>query len=284
VAAGRYHSLAVTGGSTTATTSYGYDGLYRLTSVSGSGGTTGYEYDPAGNRLSMERGSQTVYSYDRADRITAAGSVNYTVDANGNLVARGPDSFSYDQANRLKTASVGSTTSSYLHDGDGKRASKTVGITTTGYVYDVNASLPVLLDDGTRKYVWGLGLDYAVDTSGNVLVYHTDGLGSVKVLTDASGNVVQSYQTDEYGVPAASQGGVEQPFRYTGEQYDPETGLVYLRARMYDPGMGRFLQSDPLRGSGPGISGWNRYSYVGNDLIGAVDPSGLRTYFIGASR
>jgi len=142
VAAGRYHSLAVTGGSMTATTSYGYDGLYRLTSVGGTGGTTSYEYDPVGNRQSMTRGSQTSYSYDRADRIATAGSVSYTVNANGNLVVRGTDSFGYDQANMLKTASVGGVSSSYGYDGDGKRASKTVGITTTGYVYDVNASLP----------------------------------------------------------------------------------------------------------------------------------------------
>ncbi len=153
----------------------------------------------------------TTYSYDRADRITSVGGTTYTENANGNLTARGSDSFTYDQANRLKSASVSGTGSTYAYDGDGKRASRTVGGTQTGYLYDVNASLPVLLDDGTRKYVWGLGLAFAVDTSGNPLVYHTDGLGSVRALTDASGNVVQTYQYDEYGVVLSSQGTVEQP-------------------------------------------------------------------------
>ena len=74
-----------------------------------------------------------------------------------------------DQANRLKTASVGGTGSTYAYDGDGKRASKTVGGTQTGYTYDVNASLPVLLDDGTHKYVWGLALAFAVNSSDNPL-------------------------------------------------------------------------------------------------------------------
>ena len=69
----------------------------------------------------------TGYGYDRADRITSAGGVSYTVDANGNLVSRGADSFGYDQANRLKTASVGGASSGFVYDGDGKRASKTVG-------------------------------------------------------------------------------------------------------------------------------------------------------------
>ncbi len=86
--------------------------------------------------------------------------------------------------------------STYVYEGDGKRTSKTVGGTQTNYVYDVDASLPVLLDDGTHKYVWGLGLAFAVDSSGNPLVYHADGLGSVRALTDSSGNVVQTYQGD----------------------------------------------------------------------------------------
>ena len=141
------------------------------------------------------------------------GGTTYTVDANGNLTARGSDSFGYDQANRLKTASVGGTASSYVYDGDGKRTSKTVGSTQTGYTYDVNASLPVLLDDGTHKYVWGLGLAFAVDSSGNPLVYHTDGLGSVRALTDASGSVVQTYQYDEYGNVVSSSGAVTQPYQ-----------------------------------------------------------------------
>jgi YD repeat-containing protein len=127
----------------------------------------------------MTRGSQTGCTYDRADRIQSAGSTSYTVDANGNLTNRGGDTFAYDQANRLKTATIGGTTSSYSYDGDGKRSSKTVSGQTTGYVYDVG-SLPDVLHDGTLKYVCGVGLAYAVDISGNPLVYHTDGLGSVR--------------------------------------------------------------------------------------------------------
>ena len=274
VAAGLYHSLAANAISRTATTIYGYDRLYRLTSVDAPSGPTSYVYDPAGNRSSMTQGTQTGYSYDRADRITSAGTVSYTVDANGNLVARGADSFGYDQANRLRSATVGSTSATYAYDGDGKRASKTVGAATTSYVYDVNASLPVLLDDGTRKYVWGLGLAFAVDTSGNPIVYHTDGLGSVRALTDTSGNVVQTYRYDEYGNLASSQGSVDQPFRYTGEQYDPETGLVYLRARMYDPGSGRFIGRDPAPGVVEEPSTLSRYTYAYQNPILLTDPSG----------
>src|SRR6266852_5915046 len=92
---------------------------------------------------------------------------------------------------------------SYTYDGDGNRVSKQLtfsgGSQTTSYVYDVAGGLPVLLDDGQRKYVWGLGLAYATDESGNVVgVYHTDGLGSVRAMTDVEGTVVQTRSTDAY--------------------------------------------------------------------------------------
>ncbi len=179
--------------------------------------------------------------------VLAARSTNYTVNADGNVAMRGSDSLAYDQANRLTSATVNGTTSTDTYDGDGKRASQTVGSTTTNYVYDVNASLPNVLTDGPFKYVYGLGLAYAVDSSGNVQVYHTDGLGSVRAITDANGNLIQTYQTDEFGVPTSSQGTSSQPFQYTGQQVDP-SGLVHLRARMYDPSTGRFLSRDPLLG------------------------------------
>ncbi|MBI4492852.1 MAG: hypothetical protein HY690_08685, partial [Chloroflexi bacterium] len=267
-------SLAI---SRQASTLYGYDHLYRLAGVAAPSGLTSYVYDGVGNRTTMTRGSGTNYSYDRADRITTAGTMSYTVNSNGNLVARGPDTFAYDQANRVKTATIGSTSSTYGYDGDGKRVSATVGANSTVTYYDVNGSLPVVLDDGTRKYVWGLGLAYAVDNAGNVEVYHEDGLGSVRAITDASAQVVQTYQSDEFGVASLTQvapGVQSQPFQYTGEPRDGETGFVNLRARLYDPATGRFLQRDPFPGFDTDPLSLNRYSYVANDPINATDPSG----------
>lgn len=63
-----------------------------------------------------------------------------------------------------------------------------------------------------------------------LLEYVADGLGSVRALTDSAGTIVQSYSTDEYGVPSGTTGGSTQPFRYTGEQRDGESGFYYLRA------------------------------------------------------
>jgi RHS repeat-associated protein len=278
---GDFHSLGLAPAAATRTTAYGYDRLYRLTSATATGGdSTSYAYDPVGNRMTRTRnGTPTSYAYDRADRITGAGGVSYTVNAAGNLTARGGDAFGYDQANRLTSATVGGVSSQDAYDGDGKRASQTVGAATTRYVYDVNAGLPMLLDDGARKYVWGLGLAYATDMGGAVqAVHHTDGLGSARALTNSAGAVTDTYQTDEFGMPTVTTGGSVQPFGYTGEQLDGETGLVYLRARMYDPAIGRFVQRDPYAGRIGSPQSLHRYTYVQNNPVSATDPSGLTPY------
>jgi RHS repeat-associated protein len=119
-----------------------------------------------------------------------------------------------------------------------------------------------------------LGLAFSVDTQGNLTVYHTDGLGSVRALTDSNGNLVQTYQADEFGVPALVQGTSSQPFGYAGQQTDAESGLQYLRARTYDPGTGRFLQRDPMPGSPTHPQTLNPYAYAGNDPTTLADPSG----------
>ena len=105
-------------------------------------------------------------------------------------------------------------------------------------------------------------------------VYHTDRLGSVRAITDATGTVTATYRTDEFGIPTATTGGSSQPFRYTGEPRDA-TGLSYLRARYYDASIGRFMSRDTWGGFGASPLSLNRYSYVENNPATWSDPSGL---------
>jgi len=145
---------------------------------------------------------------------------------------------------------------------------------TITYVYDTNGSLPVLLSDGARKYVYGpAGLAYAVDSSNNVTVYHTDGLGSVRALTNGSGTLLQTYQTNAFGNVTQSQGTVSQPFGFTGQQVDGN-GLVYLRARYYNPSTGRLLSRNPMVGASAAPPSLNRYRYGESDPVPLTDPSG----------
>jgi RHS repeat-associated protein len=260
----------VGGGTTNLTTNYTYDSLYRLLSD----GTRSYTYDPVGNRLSLTvNGTPTNYIYDKMDRIQSAGSVAYTTDGNGDVTGRGSDSFVYDQYGQLDSATVGGTTTSYTYDGDHRRASAvTNGITTT-YTLDVNRNLPVVLSDGTDDYVYGLGLAYAIDRTNHAFVDHTDGLGSVREVTSGSGAIVATYQTDAFGNPLATGGSFSQPFQFAGQQADP-TGLYNLRARLYDPNIGRFMQQDPLLGSLSSPLTLNRYTYADDNPATLVDPAG----------
>jgi RHS repeat-associated protein len=231
------------------------------------------------NRLSVARnGTTTSSTYDKADRLITVGGASWTTNANGNLTARGGDTFSYDQANRLIGATVGGVTTTYAYDGDGKRASSTSGGVTTNHYYDVAAGLPLVLDDGSRKYLWGRdGLSKLRITSNAAYQYfHSDGLGSVRAITDTVPSVIQTYRTDAFGMPMTpgTQGVAGQAFQYAGEPRDG-TGLVYLRARVYDPSVGRFLQRDAFAGHGGVPQSLNRYAYALGNPIGLVDPSGL---------
>ncbi len=265
---------------TDTTTTYTYDRQYRLTGHDDKKNpAVTYGYEERGNRETKAVGATTTsYTYDAADRLDSAGSLTYGKDANGNRTSRGSDSYAYDQANRLKSATVAGVSSQYGYDGAGKRTSKTVGGTTTTYSYDVGRRLPVMTEDGARKYVWGPGLAYATDASGtNVLhVYHKDAVGSVWALSDATGQVTDTYQRDPFGVPGARQGTSAQPFGFASEPLDTETGFVYLRARMYDPETGRFIQRDPFAGFAGRPGSLNRYTYVGNNPVNRRDRRGLQ--------
>jgi len=142
-----------------------------LTVLSPNSGSSEYWYDLANNRTQRVQGPDgeqvtTAYTYTKADHLLTAGPVTVTVDQNGNLTRRlggsVDDTFVYDQANRLVRAVIYESgtpaTTTYTYDGDGMRRSKSStlpGSTAAAYVHDVNRGLPVLLDDGTRSFVWG---------------------------------------------------------------------------------------------------------------------------------
>ncbi|MFN8525664.1 MAG: RHS repeat-associated core domain-containing protein [Chloroflexota bacterium] len=275
---------------TLVTYSYQHDRLNRLTTVlrgqQNPSVTNVYAYDRVGNRIGASGGGEAYgYGYDRADRLVAINGFVRTADENGNQLTTHGGTYAYDGANRLISATVGGATTSYVYDGDGKRVSQTTGGVTTSYRYDENRGLPVLLDDGTRRYVWGAhGLAYAVEKTTNpnpfVDVYHADGVGTVRALTDgtttapAPAKVTQRTDTNPFGVVTGNAGSKTQPFGFTGEQRDAN-GLINLRARVYDPSVGRFLQRDPFGGMIASPLSLNRFSYVANNPLKLVDPSGL---------
>jgi len=209
----------------------------------------GYGYDPMGNRttVSPPAAPATTLAYDQADRLTSFG-----------------------------------TSASFTYDGDGLRATKTVAATTTRLGWDTAEGLPLVLGEttagATTSYVYGPGglPVERIDASGAVLYYHHDRLGSTRSLTDPAGAVVATYSFDPYGKPVASTGSVTQPFGYAGQYTDAETGLVYLRARYYDPATGQFLSRDPLTATTR-----SPYGYADGDPLSHIDPTGLCPWGMG---
>ena len=108
--------------------------------------------------------------------------------------------------------------------------------------------------------------------SGEFFFYHADGLGSITELTDETGAIVRAYAYDAFGRIVAETGTLENPYAYTGREFDAESGLYFYRARYYDAQMGRFISEDPLRFKAGDV---NFYGYVLNDPINLLDPFGL---------
>jgi RHS repeat-associated protein/uncharacterized repeat protein (TIGR01451 family) len=257
------------------TIDYEYDPLYRLTSASYSSGETySYSYDGVGNRLTMVYPGGTVnYTYDAANRLTAVGGQAYTWDDNGNLLSDGVRTYQYDHANRLKQVTEGSLTTQFAYNGDGVRVGKTVGAATTDYLVDLAATLPVVISDTDAIYLYGLDI-IAEQLAGAERYYYVhDGLGSVRQLVDTTGQIEANYGYDPFGVPLAGDG-VPNPWQFTGEAWDAEVELLYLRARYYQPETGRFITKDPWRGHVQQPPTLNRYVYVTNNPVNLVDPGG----------
>ena len=271
---------------------YGYDVLNRLHTVTYPGTTVTYTYDPMGNRQSMATNTGNVsstitYSYDAGDQLLSAGGTTYTYDNNGNRMEKnesgGISLYGYDGANRLASVSLqGGPLLVFAYDGDGNRLSKSVttGNTTglTRYVWDVNTGLPQVLTEadgqGTDLSLYGLQRISMTGPAGGQMYYQYDGLGSVRGLSNSSGTTGTTYSYDAFGKPDLTTGSGENDFLYRAEQQDPETGLIYLRARYYDPSIGRFITRDSFQAEGTLTQGINRYVYTGNNPVNRIDPTG----------
>jgi RHS repeat-associated protein len=205
-------------------------------------------------------------TYDAVgNRLTAVEGTNYGHDDNGSLTSRGSDSFAWNAAGRMTNATVSSTTTTFAYNGDGLRDSRTQGSTTT-FTWDVNRGVPQVIDDGTFKYVYGLGRLCEIGPGTTTHYYLPDGLGSTMGLVSSSGASVNAYDYDVFGGIRSQTGSQGNECQFAGEQVDSSTGLQYLRERYYDMATGRFLGQDPLGGG---------CIYAANNPLSFKDPTGL---------
>ena len=219
-------------------------------------------------------------TYDDDNRLASVDSSSVTMDSDGNLVS-GPltndtfASFTYDARNRLVSCS--SVTNAY--DPAGNRVGIISGTNTIVLVVNPNAKFPQLLmrikNGVTNYYVYGAGLLYQVTetiTSTNTLTYHYDYRGSTVALTDGNGNVTDRMEYSLYATMTYRVGTNETAFLFNGRfgvMTDPN-GLLYMRARYYNPYLCRFINADPSGFSG----GLNFYTYANGNPVSLTDPNG----------
>jgi RHS repeat-associated protein len=273
------------------TIEYGYDNAYQLTSLENKNSATviaGYQFtlDRNGNRTRIvqnEPYAATViatdasYAYNtQRNRLLSDGANSFTYDNEGQLDNGYGVGYSFDCEHRL--IGIGAS-AQFIYNAHGNRLQATRNGVVTRYIYDAAGNLLAEADglnNITRYYIYGQGLLAMVTFDNQVYCYHYNAAGSTVAVTNSSRVVVNKYAYDSFGNITGQQEapGLSQPFKYVGRHgvMTEPNGFYYMRARYYDPHVGRFISEDPI---GFDAGDVNLYAYVGNNPVVRIDPSGL---------
>jgi RHS repeat-associated protein len=252
-----------------ASTNYSYDDLDRLASATGAQNQT-FSYDAVGNITS----NSLVGSYSYADpahkhAVTTAGAASYTYDANGNTTSGAGRTLTWDGGNRLASVTQAAATTTFAYEPAGQRVKKVFGPNTTRYfgdhVEDVNGTLV--------KYYYAGPVLVARSAGGVKTWYHSDRLGSTRLITGATGTEARDYDYLPFGAQSST-GSAANERTFTGHVRDDSTGLLYMNARYQDPTVGRFVSPDTEIPDLDEPQDINRYSYVRNNPVNNVDVTG----------
>jgi RHS repeat-associated protein len=284
-----------------------YDALDRLTCAAFDGGVKplapaaappscalSLQYQPSGN-IDVKSDVGT-YTYDpkhpHAVSGIAGSSPIYGYDETGNQTSRPGASIAYtafDLPSTMSALGAAEMDTSFDYDGDQKRIRKTVGGDETIYAGDlyerVTGAMGVqhlyFIPAGSATVV----LTRAQGAADAVVYVHGDVLGSADVVSDGNGGVIERRSYDAFGArrnPQGWQAGAPPivagatALGFAGQEGDEELGLVNMRGRIYDPKVGRFLQTDPIVSHPLFSQSWNAYSYVLNSPLNLVDPTGFQ--------
>lgn len=251
----------------------------------------GYTPDRLNRWYVNDNGNFSWVGVNALNQYTSTGEVALEYDKHFNLKAYDGLSANYDPSNRLVAASKNGTTAQFVYDGLGRCVKRTIESATTLIAYD--GWKPVVEWDGVGNLrawnVYGAGADeilwrYQVDVGH--LRYHHDANGNVAFVLGGGGERLEKYSYDAFGQPtvvswtgttwdeahprAASNYGNR--FLFQGREWVPELGIYDYRNRMYHPGLGRFLQTDPI---GFDAGDMNLFRYCGDDPVNGTDPFGL---------
>ena len=255
-------------------------------------------YDSYGNIRSKSDVGNYTYHADRPHAVKTAGGATYAYDANGNNTSGDGRTLTYTVFDKLETVTKNGHRTSFAYGPDRSRYKRTdtkSGQTTT--VLYIGSVEKMTHPDGRRevkRYLGGVVIETESQSAsgavtGTDLHYMLkDHLGSLDVITDAEGVVVQELSHDSWGQRRNASNW--QPLSeteltgfdssrtrrgFTGHEHLDETGIIHMNGRIYDPKLGRFLQADPFVQSPAMTQSHNRYSYVLNNPLNATDPSGF---------
>lgn len=265
---------------------YAYDRMNRLLESVQDGKAEKYTYDLAGNRLRRESGQKTeVYQYNAKNQLTSICSgesiIQYLYDKQGNMLEEQGDAwtkrYTYDAANRqtgIELTGPSETTPGCFrqisrYDGEGLRYETEENGKTIRFLYDRGELAEEKQEDAYNSYARGYDPLVLTQNGTDQSYFVPDEMGSTLFLLDRNHEIRKTYHYDAFGAIKDETGEISNRLTFTGQMYDGETGQYYLRARFYNPLIGRFTQEDIYRGDG-----LNLYAYCANNPVMYYDPSG----------
>ena len=265
---------------------YTYDRMNRLVGAVQDGKEEKYAYDLVGNRLKKEsvQGTES-YHYNVKNQLThihnGENTLRYLYDKQGNLLEEQGKTrhkqYSYDAANRQvsiasskEDGTIGKLLQSNRYDGEGLRYETEENGKIIHFLFDRGELAQENQEGEETSYVRGHS-PIALNRGGKARNYFVqDEMGSTLFLLDQDHEIRKSYRYDAFGNLLEETGDIANRLMYTGQMYDGTAVQYYLRARFYNPAIGRFMQEDTYRGDG-----LNLYAYCANNPMMYYDPSGF---------
>ena len=261
------------------TTLYQYDALGQLQRVDYPAYSEELFYDRAGNRARrLVGGEEELYQYDPRNRLMALtrGGVTapFQYDNAGNLLQDDKARYSYDAFNRtVKVETFDGNVQVNRYDAEGLRHEMEENGRLVRFIFHKGEAVAEQEENSNViRLIRGSELIARSSDSESARTYYhyaSDEMGSTTHIVDESGNVQNRYAYDAWGKIEVKEEAVPNRFTYYGQQIDPITQQYYLRARFYNPVIGRFTQEDTYRGDG-----LNLYAYCANNPVYYVDPLG----------